>query len=157
MDEVTCPDCGHHNQRSARFCSSCGTELASGEVTTSHAVVDADDGGQLAEIDRSSFGVDQGLFVVLEGSKAGARYSLDSDLVRVGRHPDSDIFLDDITVSRRHAEVHRSGISYRVVDVGSLNGTYLNRERVDDAELSDGDEVRIGKYKLVFTHGTGPL
>jgi len=157
LDEVTCPECGHRNQRPARFCSSCGTELESGEVTTTHAVVEVEDTGQLSEIDRSSFRADQGLFVVLEGAKAGARYSLDSDLVKVGRHPDSDIFLDDITVSRRHAEVHRTGISYRVTDVGSLNGTYLNRERVDEFELADGDEVRIGKYKLVFTYGTGPL
>jgi len=126
-------------------------------VTTTHTFVDTDDSGPLADVDLSSFRADQGLFVVLEGSKTGARYSLDSDLVRVGRHPESDIFLDDITVSRRHAEIVREATTYRVKDVGSLNGTYLNRRRVDDADLLDGDEVRIGKYKLIFAHGTGPL
>ena len=157
MDEAGCPECGHRNQISARFCSSCGAELAWGEPTTSHPVVKTDDEGPLANIDRSSFRVDQGLFVVVQGAKAGARYSLDTDLVQVGRHPDSDIFLDDITVSRRHAEVVRNAANYQVNDVGSLNGTYVNRQRVDNAELRDGDELRIGKYRLIFAHGTGPL
>ncbi len=157
LSGVTCAECGHHNKLQARFCSSCGTELVSGEATTTHTFMDIGDSGPLADVDLSSFRSDQGLFVVLEGSKAGARYSLDADLVRVGRHPESDIFLDDITVSRRHAEIVRESTVYRVQDVGSLNGTYLNRRRVDDAELVDGDEVRIGKYKLIFAHGTGSL
>lgn len=106
-----------------------------------------------ADIDRSGFGPRDGLFVVTQGAKAGARYALDADLVSVGRHPRSDIFLDDITVSRLHAEVSRDEASYRIRDVGSLNGTYLNRRLVDSAELSDGDEVQIGKFKLVFVHG----
>lgn len=80
----------------------------------------------------------------------GERYPLDKAVVRAGRHPDSDIFLDDITVSRRHAEVHRADTGYTLRDTGSLNGTYLNRERIDDAPLVSGDEVQIGKYRLVF-------
>jgi pSer/pThr/pTyr-binding forkhead associated (FHA) protein len=72
-----------------------------------------------------------------------------------GRHPESDIFLDDVTVSRRHAEIVRDGSDYTVRDVGSLNGTYLNRERIEEALLRDGDEVQIGKFKLVFVHGGG--
>jgi len=157
LPDVTCPECGHKNQGSARFCSSCGSELNIGEVTSAHPVIDADEGGPLADIDRSSFRADQGMLVVLHGANAGARIALDADLIQVGRHPESDIFLDDITVSRRHAEIVRDSTSYRVRDVGSLNGTYVNRDLVTESELSDGDEVRIGKYKLVFAHGTGPL
>ena len=91
------------------------------------------------------------LLVVKRGPNAGSRFVLEGDVTRAGRHPDSDIFLDDITVSRRHAEVVRTGDGgYRVRDVGSLNGTYLNRERIDEAPLASGDEVQIGKFKLVF-------
>jgi len=104
----------------------------------------------------AAFGADEGLFVVRQGPKAGARYALDDDLVTLGRHPKSTIFLDDITVSRRHAEVHRSQAAYKVRDVGSLNGTYVNRKRVEEAALADGDEIQIGRFKLVFMHGTGP-
>jgi len=80
---------------------------------------------------------------------------LDGERTVAGRHPESDIFLDDVTVSRRHAEILRSGNDYTVRDVGSLNGTYLNRERVEDAPLRDGDELQIGSFKLVFVHGGG--
>ena len=90
------------------------------------------------------------LLVVQRGPGAGSRYLLDTDLSTVGRHPESDIFLDDITVSRRHVEFRREDESFRVHDVGSLNGTYLNGDRVDDAELQNGDEVRIGKFRLIF-------
>ena len=93
------------------------------------------------------------LLLVQRGPGAGARFLLDSDTVTVGRHPDSDIFLDDITVSRRHAEVRRQGAKLVVADVGSLNGTYLNRERIEQADLSDGDTVQVGKFKLVFVAG----
>lgn len=94
--------------------------------------------------------------MVNQGAKAGARYALDSDVVTVGRDPSSDIFLDDITVSRRHAEVARDGARYSIRDVGSLNGTYVNRRLVDQGELNEGDEVQVGKFKLVFVHGTSP-
>lgn len=124
------------------------------EVTTDHPIVHIDDIPGAVEVDRSAFGVHEGLFVVVQGAKAGARYALDSDVVTIGRHPRSDIFLDDITVSRRHAEVRREGARYWVSDSGSLNGTYVNRELVDDIELNDGDELQIGKFKLVFVHGT---
>jgi pSer/pThr/pTyr-binding forkhead associated (FHA) protein len=90
------------------------------------------------------------LLVVSRGPNAGSRFLLDADVVTVGRHPDSEIFLDDITVSRRHAEFRRAKDGFDVVDVGSLNGTYVNRERVDHANLVGGDEVQIGKYRLVF-------
>ncbi|HZD67255.1 MAG TPA: FHA domain-containing protein [Acidimicrobiales bacterium] len=95
-----------------------------------------------------------GMLVVKRGPNAGSRYSLDADVTRAGRHPESDIFLDDITVSRRHAEFARQGQDYVVRDVGSLNGTYLNRERIEESVLTSGDEVQIGKFKLVFIAGT---
>jgi pSer/pThr/pTyr-binding forkhead associated (FHA) protein len=95
-----------------------------------------------------------GLLVVKRGPNAGSRFLLDSEVTRAGRHPDSEIFLDDITVSRRHVEVHHQPDgTYQVKDVGSLNGTYLNRERIDESTLKNGDELQIGKFKLVFFSG----
>jgi pSer/pThr/pTyr-binding forkhead associated (FHA) protein len=96
------------------------------------------------------------LLAVRRGPNAGARFLLDHDVTTSGRHPDSDIFLDDVTVSRRHAEFHREGGIFTVRDVGSLNGTYVNRERVESATLSNGDEVQIGKFRLVFIAGPRP-
>jgi pSer/pThr/pTyr-binding forkhead associated (FHA) protein len=93
------------------------------------------------------------LLVVRKGPNAGSRFLLDVDVVTAGRHPDSDIFLDDVTVSRRHAQFVRLGSGYAVKDVGSLNGTYVNRSRIDEAQLAGGDEVQIGKYRLVYLAG----
>ena len=90
------------------------------------------------------------LLVVVRGPNAGSRFLLDDDFTSTGRHPDSDIFLDDVTVSRRHAEFYRQGDRFTVRDVGSLNGTYVNRERIEEAELFGGDEVQIGKFRLLF-------
>jgi pSer/pThr/pTyr-binding forkhead associated (FHA) protein len=87
---------------------------------------------------------------VQRGPIAGRRFLLDVDVVGAGRHPDSEIFIDDVTVSRRHAVFRRTATGYDVSDVGSLNGTYVNRDRIDSVELNDGDEVQIGKYRLVF-------
>jgi pSer/pThr/pTyr-binding forkhead associated (FHA) protein len=95
------------------------------------------------------------LLVVKRGPNAGSRFLLDRDTTSAGRHPDSDIFLDDVTVSRRHAEFRREGGEFVVIDVGSLNGTYVNREPVDQAVLAGGDEVQIGKFRLVFLTGPG--
>ncbi|GDY28653.1 glycogen accumulation regulator GarA [Gandjariella thermophila] len=95
------------------------------------------------------------LLVVKRGPNAGSRFLLDRDTTTAGRHPDSDIFLDDVTVSRRHAEFRREGGEFVVIDVGSLNGTYVNREPVDTSVLANGDEVQIGKFRLVFL--TGPV
>ncbi|MGO1949869.1 MAG: oxoglutarate dehydrogenase inhibitor Odhl [Mycobacteriaceae bacterium] len=94
------------------------------------------------------------LLVVKRGPNAGSRFLLDQDTTAAGRHPDSDIFLDDVTVSRRHAEFRRNGEEYEVVDVGSLNGTYVNREPKNSAVLSNGDEIQIGKFRLVFLNGS---
>jgi len=94
------------------------------------------------------------LLVVKRGPNAGSRFLLDRDTTSAGRHPDSDIFLDDVTVSRRHAEFRRESGEFVVIDVGSLNGTYVNRERVEEADLKSGDEIQIGKFKLVFLTGS---
>jgi pSer/pThr/pTyr-binding forkhead associated (FHA) protein len=98
--------------------------------------------------------VGSALLVVKRGPNAGSRFLLDQPTTSAGRHPDSDIFLDDVTVSRRHAEFRVDSGEFQVVDVGSLNGTYVNREPVDSANLANGDEVQIGKFRLVFL--TGP-
>ncbi|MXW88468.1 MAG: FHA domain-containing protein [Acidimicrobiaceae bacterium] len=126
------------------------------DATSEHQPVEPDASPGTVYVDRSAFGRHQGLFIVNQGAKAGARYALDSDVVSLGRDPASDIFLDDITVSRRHAEVERDGARYSIRDVGSLNGTYVNRKRIERCELSEGDEVQVGKFKLVFVHGTSP-
>jgi pSer/pThr/pTyr-binding forkhead associated (FHA) protein len=94
------------------------------------------------------------MLLVQRGPDAGARFLLDTDVVTVGRHPDSDIFLDDISVSRRHATFTRTANGYVISDLGSLNGSYINRDRIDtDVVLSGGDEVQIGKYRLIFFSG----
>ncbi|MGH2820094.1 MAG: FHA domain-containing protein, partial [Actinomycetota bacterium] len=95
----------------------------------------------------------RGVLIVKRGPNAGSKFFLDADAVRVGRHPDSDIFLDDITVSRRHAEIRREHNGFSLHDIGSLNGTYVNRERVEGGDLRSGDEIQIGKFKLVFLSG----
>ncbi|MGH3613476.1 MAG: glycogen accumulation regulator GarA [Pseudonocardia sp.] len=105
--------------------------------------------------DRPASGLEQlppgsALLEVKRGPNAGSRFLLDRPTTSAGRHPDSDIFLDDVTVSRRHAEFRRDAGEFVVVDVGSLNGTYVNREPVDTAVLANGDEVQIGKFRLVF-------
>jgi pSer/pThr/pTyr-binding forkhead associated (FHA) protein len=93
---------------------------------------------------------DAALLIVTRGPNAGARFLLDDDFTSAGRHTASDIFLDDVTVSRRHAEFYRQGARFTVRDVGSLNGTYVNRERIEEAELFGGDEVQIGKFRMRF-------
>ncbi|HZU93708.1 MAG TPA: FHA domain-containing protein, partial [Microbacterium sp.] len=90
------------------------------------------------------------LLLVRSGALAGARYLLDTDVTTVGRHPEADIFFDDVTVSRRHAEITRSGSSFEIIDQRSLNGTYVNGERVDRAAIADGAELRVGKFRLNF-------
>ena len=152
---VFCNNCGHSNPPEANFCSSCGSPLASraDDTTVTFAAVEPEAAEE--EITVALPEADQGLgmLVVKRGPNAGSRYALDADVIKAGRHPESDIFLDDITVSRRHAEFAREGTGYIVRDVGSLNGTYLNRERIEQSELSSGDEVQIGKFKLVFIAG----
>ena len=98
----------------------------------------------------SELGDESALLLVQKGPNAGARYLLNSDLITVGRNPENDIFLDDVTVSRKHAEFHRKGGKFSVKDSGSLNGTYVNKNRVSQVALVDGDELQIGKFRFVF-------
>ena len=157
MNPIFCNRCGHRNPEGSNFCSSCGAALEPGEDhTVTFQAVEAP--GEPAAEDALTVSIDElpegmGMLVVTRGPNAGSKYVLEADVTTAGRHPDSDIFLDDITVSRRHAEFVRDGEGYHVRDVGSLNGTYVNRERTDDAVLAQGDEVQIGKFKLVFFSG----
>ncbi|MGH3377582.1 MAG: FHA domain-containing protein [Actinoallomurus sp.] len=166
MPSVYCTQCGHANPDDARFCSNCGTPLTrsvppvmsepnDSTSTMSLGAVDAAEGDTGEELPPDHAGVEAlppntALLVVKRGPNAGSRFLLDNDTTTAGRHPESDIFLDDVTVSRRHAEFYRRGAQFSVRDVGSLNGTYVNRERIDEAGLSGGDEVQIGKFRLVF-------
>ena len=171
MSALVCTRCGNLNAENSRFCSNCGAPLRAGAVperpseTTSTISIsgleayDAETTGQTqipalspeaqAAVDALPLG--SALLVVRRGPNSGSRFLLDGDLTTAGRHPQSDIFLDDVTVSRRHVEFRRAQDgSFTVADVGSLNGTYVNRERIDQVALNNGDEVQIGKYRLVF-------
>lgn len=117
------------------------------EFDTSAAVAEA------AVEDMSTMSCGAGMIVVKRGPNAGAQFLLDKPVASVGRHPASDVFLDDITVSRRHAEFRRENGQFQVVDLGSLNNTYVNRTPVDSAVLADGDEIQIGNFRLVFLSG----
>jgi pSer/pThr/pTyr-binding forkhead associated (FHA) protein len=152
-----CKSCGSENPADANFCGQCGRPLARpGDATTGafrfdeHETPEAESsestevGAAVAELRPGT-----ALLVVIRGPNNGARFLLDRDVVTVGRHPESDIFLDDITVSRRHAEFRRDEGRFWVHDVGSLNGTYVNGTRADDRLLTAGDEVQVGKFKLV--------
>ena len=160
-----CNQCGHRNPKGSTFCSSCGAPLEATadpvveereDPTTTISLVPPDNASGEIPTGEVKVAIEElpeglGMLVVKRGPNAGSRFVLESAVTRIGRHPDSDIFLDDITVSRRHAEFLKQSGGYRVRDVGSLNGTYLNRERIEDeAPLANGDEVQIGKFKLVF-------
>src|SRR6478672_7981295 len=168
-----CTQCGHQNPDGARFCSQCGNRLdaavapSGGHESPSESTATITFGGPVKEAehredrplnDEDAAAVDalppgSALLVVQRGPSAGSRFLLDTDVVTAGRHPDSEIFLDDVTVSRHHAEFRRGEDGFRVADVGSLNGTYVNRDRIDEVALQGGDEVQIGKYRLVYFTG----
>ena len=159
MAYVFCNQCGHRNPPESNFCSSCGAPLDSlDDRTITLAAVDplqessSNDDDVVVPVGELSR--DAGVLIVRAGSQAGARFTLDAPLTRLGRHPDSEISLDDITVSRRHAEIERTADGYVVRDAGSLNGTYVNQDRIDTAALRHGDEVQIGKFRLVFFERT---
>jgi hypothetical protein len=164
MPSVYCTGCGEPNPEGARFCSQCGTPLVRGmdrgpDTTSTISIAGSELGEEFSEEPAAdsaaldSLPAGTALLVVRRGPNQGSRFLLDADLTVVGRHPDSDIFLDDVTVSRRHAEFYRQGGRFTVRDVGSLNGTYVNRERIEETDLSGGDEVQIGKFRLVFLLG----
>jgi hypothetical protein len=170
-----CTQCGHQNPEGARFCSQCGNRLDAAIPTEPSGVAvespsestatitfggAGGDGGAEHREERSlndadaaavdALPVGSALLVVQRGPSAGSRFLLDTEVISAGRHPDSEIFLDDVTVSRRHAEFRRTADGFSVADFGSLNGTYVNRDRIDEVTLQGGDEVQIGKYRLVY-------
>lgn len=153
-----CINCGHKNPEGANFCSSCGKPLQEQEgsdntITFMSGELETDVDEEISVSPEELEG-GRGVLIVRRGPNAGSKFFLDQDATQIGRHPDSDIFLDDITVSRRHAEIRRTDGSFALHDVGSLNGTYLNRERLEDGALRSGDEIQVGKFKLVFLSGT---
>jgi pSer/pThr/pTyr-binding forkhead associated (FHA) protein len=154
---MRCRRCGHDNERGANFCSSCGSPL-DGEEDTTVSLDLLEDRRALEQelgdlLDQLPEGV--GMLVVRRGPNAGSTYVLDNESTTIGRHPKSDIFLDDVTVSRRHAMVRRGPDGYELADVGSLNGTYLDHERIDSAPLLDMHEVQVGRFVLTFVLGGG--
>ncbi len=148
-----CPECGFANDDGASYCQRCGAFLASSEPppgvsTASYRVGET---GEIEAIELSGE-LDRGAALVIRagGGRAGESFPVQGDRLTVGRRPESDVFLDDVTVSRDHALVVRRGSDYYLDDCGSLNGTYVNRRRIDSHRLADGDELQIGKYKLAF-------
>jgi pSer/pThr/pTyr-binding forkhead associated (FHA) protein len=160
MASVFCQQCGHQNPGDSRFCARCGAALRGADeapaptdqtTTISIAGLEVDEQDDLAnELLGETLPDGFALLVVQRGPNAGSRYLLDKDVTTAGRSPDSDIFLDDVTVSRRHAVFTREATGFVVEDVGSLNGTYLNRERIEKTAVHNGDEVQIGKFRLMF-------
>ena len=163
MASVFCTQCGQQNPDDSKFCARCGAPLTvpstpgvpAVEQTTTISMTSLDateeHSEDLDEVGIESLPAGSALLVVKRGPNAGSRFLLDKDVTTAGRHPESDIFLDDVTVSRRHADIERGGGGWTVRDVGSLNGTYVNRQRIEDSSpLANGDEVQIGKFRLVF-------
>jgi FHA domain/zinc-ribbon domain len=150
MSHVYCPECGYNNLESARFCAKCGAALVApeeGETTESFTALEPDE--NLDTLD--DFGLHGAALVVRSGGgRAGETFALETSPMTVGRSPECDIFLDDVTVSRKHSVLRSAGDRWQLEDQGSLNGTFVNRERVEAAELEDGDEIQIGKYRLAF-------
>lgn len=149
-----CTSCGESLPSDANFCPACGHEVDHGMARGAEAPTGAIDLSVIeteAELeDLPELPAGTGLLVVVRGPNAGSRYLLDRDSTTIGRHPDSHVFLDDVTVSRHHARVDREDDAFVLHDLGSLNGTYLGGARVDRRHLRAGDELQIGRYKLLF-------
>ena len=147
MSHVYCSECGFQNPEVANYCARCGSllrEEASDETTQSYTPEEEADLEARRDIEGPALVIRSG------GGRAGEHFALEQERTTIGRSPDCDIFLDDVTVSRRHAVALKQGDAFVIEDQGSLNGTFLNRRRLESAELSDDDELQIGKYRLVF-------
>jgi ribosomal protein S27E len=150
VSHVYCPECGFQNPEAANYCAKCGALLAreaGGEATLSFP---AEEVGEeiAAALDETISG--PALVVRSGGGRAGESFVPTSERTLIGRSPECDVFLDDVTVSRRHAELLRDGDTFTIRDLGSLNGTFVNRRRIESTQLSDDDEVQIGKYRMTF-------
>jgi pSer/pThr/pTyr-binding forkhead associated (FHA) protein len=154
---VHCPECGFVNAEGANYCQRCGAFLAGtppepGDPTT--ATYRVGETGDIEPVDLQEVVAEGGGLVIRAGGgRVGESFQVKGDRMTIGRRPESDIFLDDVTVSRDHALLVRRGGDYYLDDCGSLNGTYVNRQRVDSHHLEDGDELQIGKYKLTYLAG----
>ena len=151
---TTCPNCGETTRDQVSVCPSCGSEIESDPTVVYVPVSDhhpALTREQAADID----GFDGFALIVEKGPRAGMTFVLHLGTTTVGRHPDSDIFLDDVTVSRHHCRFVSTGETLSLEDAGSTNGTYVNGERVEEGRLSPGDEVMIGRFHLIVAHGDG--
>lgn len=152
---MLCPACNKDNPEDSAFCCHCGATMTApareGETTLTFSPVEAEI-EQEADvlIPERELPTGAAMLVVKRGPSAGTRFVLTKEANTAGRHPESDIFLDDITVSRRHVEIKRARGGYKITDMGSLNGTYVNKMRVEEAELNSGDEIQIGKFRLIF-------
>ncbi|HEX9967211.1 MAG TPA: FHA domain-containing protein [Solirubrobacterales bacterium] len=150
-----CPDCGFVNPEGANYCQKCGAYLAGpsegkDEPTTMTYTVDETGEMQPIDIDEAVERSGAALVIRAGGGRAGESFTIAEDRVSIGRSPDAGVFLDDVTVSRNHALLVRRRDSLYIDDLGSLNGTYVNRRRIESHPLSDGDEIQIGKYKLSY-------
>lgn len=146
-----CTRCGHPNRDDARFCAECGAPLQDDATLTLPPIEHEDEAHDEFPLPHDELQPGQALLLVTRGQTAGSTFLLDDDVTSAGRNPDSAVFLDDVTVSRKHAVFERRGDgSWFVRDVGSLNGTYVNGEQVDETKLASGDEVQVGKFKLTF-------
>ncbi len=152
---IICPQCGNQNEEGSKFCNLCGSKLTESELedTISFAPVEQEE----EEIAIAPEAPEEGtLLVVKKGPNPGEKFPFFKEEIDLGRDPKSDIFLNDITVSRTHAKITQEGKSFFLSDLGSLNGTYLNSKRIEKEILKSGDEIQIGKFKLVFFSKTGP-
>jgi len=156
---VFCNHCGHRNPPDSSFCSSCGSALdmqadRTITLTAVDPLQDAPGADDDVVIPIADLPTENAVLIVRSGEQAGDRFTLDSEVTRLGRHPDSEIILDDITVSRRHVTIERTDEGYVASDAGSLNGTYVNQERIERAVLHHGDELQVGKFRLVLFERT---
>lgn len=156
MSHLYCAECGYQNPETANYCAKCGTHLKhedAGEQTMTFTPeeVAEDPGASL----RDPAVKGPALVVRSGGGRAGETFYPSGERTLIGRSPDCDVFLDDVTVSRKHAELVQAGERFTIKDLGSLNGTFVNRRRIetDETEIEDDDEVQIGKYRLTFLRG----
>jgi pSer/pThr/pTyr-binding forkhead associated (FHA) protein len=152
LSHIYCPECGFQNLESAHYCSRCGALLVvEGDPDETTMTISADEVQEEHAALLEELGIEGPALVIRSGGgRTGEAFSLDRAQTTVGRSPDCDIFLDDVTVSRRHAVVTRGDAAFTIEDLGSLNGTFLNRSRIDRSDLDNGDEVQIGKYRLIY-------